>query len=60
MMERTSDEAGDNCSPERMKMERKFAELKKFHGLKETSYWGLAKIVIQFTMTAIACNLEDS
>jgi IS5 family transposase len=43
---------------QRPKIERKFAELKRFHGLKEARYWGLAKMAIQFTMTAIACNLK--
>jgi IS5 family transposase len=43
---------------ERPKIERKFAELKRFHGLKEARYWGLAKMAIQFTMAAIACNLK--
>jgi len=43
---------------ERPKIERKFAELKRFHGLKEARYWGLARMAIQFTMTAIACNLK--
>ena len=43
---------------QRPKIERKFAELKRFHGLKEARYWGLAKMTIQFTMTAIACNLK--
>ena len=43
---------------ERPKIERKFAELKRFHGLKEARYWGLAKTAIQFTITAITCNLK--
>lgn len=43
---------------ERPKIERKFAELKRFHPLKEARYRGLAKTAIQFTMTAIACNLK--
>jgi IS5 family transposase len=43
---------------ERPKIERKFAELKRFHGLENARYWGLAKMAIQFTMTAIACNLK--
>jgi IS5 family transposase len=43
---------------ERPKIERKFAELKRFHGLKEARYWGVAKMAIQFTITAIACNLK--
>ena len=43
---------------ERPKIDRKFAELKRFHGLKEARYWGLAKVAIQFILTAIACNLK--
>ena len=43
---------------ERPKIERNFAELKRFHGLKEARYWGLAKMAIQFAMTAIGCNLK--
>ncbi|GAI78738.1 unnamed protein product, partial [marine sediment metagenome] len=38
---------------DRPKIERKSAELKRFHGLKEARYWGMAKMAIQFTMTAI-------
>jgi len=34
------------------------SELKRFHGLKEARYWGRTKMAIQFTMTAIACNLK--
>jgi IS5 family transposase len=43
---------------ERPKIERKFAELKRFHGLREARYLGLAKVAIQSTLTAIACNLK--
>ncbi len=43
---------------ERPKIERKFAELKRFHGLRGGRDWGLAKTGIQFTMIAIACNLK--
>jgi IS5 family transposase len=43
---------------ERPKIDRKFAELKRFHGLREARYWGLAKVAIQFTLTAITCNLK--
>lgn len=43
---------------ERPKIERKFAELKRFHGLKEAPYWGLTKMAIQFIMTAIACKVS--
>ena len=40
------------------KIERKFAELKRFHGLAITRYWGLAKMTIQNFMAAITCNLK--
>ena len=43
---------------ERPKVDRKFAELKRFHGLREARYWGLAKVAIQFILTTIACNLK--
>jgi len=43
---------------ERPKIERKFAELKRFHGLAVARYWGLAKMSIQNLMTAICCNLK--
>jgi IS5 family transposase len=43
---------------ERPKIERKFAELKRFHGLAVARYWGLAKMSIQSFMTAITCNLK--
>jgi hypothetical protein len=42
----------------RPKIERELAELKRFHGLEEARYLGLAKIAIQLTMTAIACTLK--
>lgn len=43
---------------ERPKIDRKFAELKRFHGLSGARYWGLAKVAIQSILTAIACNLK--
>jgi IS5 family transposase len=43
---------------ERPKVERKFAELKRFHGLKIARYWGLGKMAIQVLMTAITCNVK--
>ncbi len=43
---------------QRPKVDRKFAELKRFHGLREARYWGLAKVAIQFILTAIVCNLK--
>lgn len=43
---------------ERPKIERKFAELKRYHGLAVARYWGLTKIAIQHLMAAITCNLK--
>jgi IS5 family transposase len=43
---------------ERPKVERKFAELKRFHGLEKARYWGLGKMAIQFVMVTIACNVK--
>jgi IS5 family transposase len=43
---------------ERRKIESKFAELKRFHGLREARYWGRAKMAIQSFMTALVCNLK--
>jgi hypothetical protein len=43
---------------ERPKIERKFAELKRFHGLAAARYWGLAKMNIQNLLAAITCNLK--
>ena len=43
---------------ERRKIEPKFAELKRFHGLREARYWGLAKVTIQSIMAALVCNLK--
>jgi IS5 family transposase len=43
---------------ERPKIERKFAELKRYHGLAIARYWGLAKMGIQSLMAAITCNLK--
>jgi IS5 family transposase len=43
---------------ERPKIERKFAELKRYHGLAVARYWGLTKIAIQNLIAAITCNLK--
>ena len=43
---------------ERPKIERKFAECKQFHGLRQARYWGLAKVSIQTIMVALAVNLK--
>ena len=43
---------------ERPKIERKFAECKKFHGLRQARYWGLAKVTVQTLMVALVVNLK--
>jgi IS5 family transposase len=43
---------------ERPKIERKFAECKKFHGLHQARYWGLPKVAIQTFMVALVVNLK--
>jgi hypothetical protein len=43
---------------ERPKIEKKFAECKQFHGLRQARYWGLAKVTIQTLMVAMVVNLE--
>jgi IS5 family transposase len=43
---------------ERPKIERKFAECKKFHGLRQARYWGLARVAIQTFMVALVVNLK--
>lgn len=43
---------------ERPKIERKFAECKRLHGLRKARYWGLAKIMIQTLMIAIVVNCK--
>jgi transposase len=41
---------------ERPKIERKFAECKQFHGLRQARYWGLAKVSVQTIMVALVVN----
>jgi len=36
----------------------KFGEMKKYHGLGQARYWGLAKMEFQAIMTAIAVNVK--
>ena len=42
----------------RARVEHKFAEGKKYHGLGVARYWGLAKVRVQVFMTALALNLK--
>ncbi len=43
---------------ERYKVERKFGEGKRWHGLGRCHYLGLAKFAIQGYLTAMALNLK--
>jgi len=43
---------------QRPAIERKFAEMKRFHGLAQARYWGLAKVTIQCLLTAIVVNCK--
>jgi len=43
---------------ERPKIERKFAECKQFHGLRQARDWGLAKVTVQTLMVALVVNLK--
>jgi IS5 family transposase len=43
---------------ERPKIQRKFAESKKFHGLRQARYWELVKVAIQTFMVALVVNLK--
>jgi len=42
----------------RPRIERKFAEAKKHHGMRRARYWGLAMMAIQTFMVAIVLNLK--
>ena len=43
---------------ERPHIERKFAEQKKYHGLSQARYWGLARVTLQVLMTCIVVNCK--
>jgi IS5 family transposase len=43
---------------ERPKIQRKFAESKKFHGLRQARYWELVNVAIQTFMVALVVNLK--
>jgi len=42
----------------RARIEAKFGEMKKYHGLGQAKYWGLAKMKFQAIMTVIAVNVK--
>jgi IS5 family transposase len=43
---------------ERPRIERKFAEQKRYHGLRQACYWGLAKVTIQALLTCLVVNCK--
>ena len=43
---------------ERAHIEPKNAEMKRFHGMARTRYWGLPKVNVQFIITAIVVNVK--
>lgn len=43
---------------ERPKIEHKFAELKNYHGLKRSRYWGLERVTIQCLISCIVVNCK--
>ncbi len=51
-------QANPKSQRERPNIERKFAEQKKYHGLSQVRYWGLAKVSIQVLMTCIVVNCK--
>lgn len=51
-------QANPQSQRERPKIERKFAEQKQYHGLRQARYWGLAKVAIQVLMTCIVVNCK--
>ncbi|NLJ35945.1 MAG: hypothetical protein GX358_06935 [candidate division WS1 bacterium] len=42
----------------RPSIERKFAEQKKCHGLRQARYWGLAKVTIQVLIVCMVVNCK--
>jgi len=51
-------QANPRSQRERANIERKFAEQKKYHGLAQARYWGLAKVTIQVLMTCLVVNCK--
>ncbi|MCD4845393.1 MAG: transposase [Methanosarcinales archaeon] len=43
---------------ERDHIEPKNAEMKRFHGMARTRYWGLTNVNVQFIITAIVVNVK--
>jgi len=50
--------ADPNSQRERPNIERKFAEQKKYHGLRRARYWGLVKVTVQVLLTCLVVNCK--
>ena len=53
-------QANSHSQRERPKIERKFAEQKKHHGLRQARYWGLRKVTVQVLMVCLVVNCEEA
>ena len=51
-------QANSQSQRERPRIERKFAEQKRYHGLRQARYWGLAKVTIQALLTCLVVNCK--
>ena len=51
-------QADPQSQRERPHIERKFAEQKQYHGLRQARYWGLAKVTIQVLITCLVVNCK--
>jgi len=51
-------QANPKSQRERAKIERKFAEQKKYHGLAKARYWGPRRMTIQVLMTCLVVNCK--
>jgi len=52
------DSADPRSQRERPRIEGKFAEQKKYHGLRQVRYWGLAKVTLQVLLTCLVVNCK--
>jgi IS5 family transposase len=51
-------QADPESQRQRPRIERKFAEQKQYHGLRQARYWGLAKVTIQVLITCLVVNCK--
>jgi len=51
-------QADPTSQRERPSIERKFAEQKKYHGLRRARYWGLVKVTVQVLLTCLVVNCK--